>query len=129
MKPKYIKRSLLELSVSTAAVAVFLPSKAYAATADYCKSTTTTDALQKCIQTNGITKDLLTIVNALSIGVGVVVIGMIILGGIQYSLAGDNSQATGAAKQRIFNALIALFAYLFIFSFLQWLIPGGLFSK
>jgi hypothetical protein len=98
-------------------------------TDDNCKNTTTSDALKKCIQTNSITKDLLLVVNVLSAGVGVIVIGMIIFGGIQYSIAGDNSQATGAAKQRILNALIALLAYLFIFAFLQWLIPGGLFSK
>lgn len=96
--------------------------------ANACDSTTTSDALQKCVQNNKITKDLQLIVNVLSAGVGLVVIAMIIVGGIQYSIAGDNSQATAAAKQRIANALIALFAFLFIFAFLQWLIPGGLFG-
>lgn len=76
---------------------------------------------------NPIVKDINLVVNFLSIGVGVVVIAMIIIGGIQYSIAGDNPQAVSAAKQRIINALIALVAYLFIFSFLQWLIPGGVF--
>ena len=95
---------------------------------DNCKSTTTTDTLKKCVQTNVITTDLQTIVNVLSAGVGIIVIAMIILGGIQYSIAGDNPQATGAAKKRIGNALLALFAYLFIFAFLQWIIPGGLFG-
>lgn len=96
--------------------------------ADTCKDTTTSDSLKKCVQDNKITKDLQLIVNVLSAGVGIVVIAMIIMGGIQYSIAGDNSQATTAAKQRITNALIALVAYLFIFAFLQWLIPGGLFG-
>ena len=95
---------------------------------DTCNNTTTSDSLKKCVQNNGITKDLQLIVNVLSAGVGIVVIAMIILGGIQYSIAGDNAQAVSAAKQRITNALLALFAYLFIFAFLQWLIPGGLFG-
>lgn len=84
---------------------------------------------------NPIIKDINLIVNFLSIGVGVVVIAMIIIGGIQYILAGSDVASPGkpsavaAAKQRIVNSLIALVAYLFIFAFLQWLIPGGLFDQ
>lgn len=130
---KIQKPSLLLKAVTLFLFGFFLlitPSFALAATAttDPCNNTTTSDTLKKCVQTNQITKDLQLIVNVLSAGVGIVVIGMIILGGIQYSIAGDNPQATGAAKQRIANALIALFAFLFIFAFLQWLIPGGLFG-
>jgi len=80
----------------------------------------------QCLQKNPITKNLNNLVNFLSAGVGIVVIGVIILGGIQYSIAGDNATATGAAKQRIINGLIALAAFLFLFAFLQWLIPGGI---
>lgn len=86
-----------------------------------------TNSLAAIDPNNPIVKDLNAVVNFLSIGVGVVVIGMIIVGGIQYSMAGDNSQATQAAKQRIMNAAIALLAYLFLFAFMQWLIPGGVF--
>ncbi len=96
---------------------------------DACDNTTTTSALKNCVQQNKITKDLQVAVNFLSAGVGIVVIGLIIVGGIQYSIAGDNPQATTAAKERITNALIALVAFLFIFAFIQWLIPGGLFGS
>ncbi len=82
--------------------------------------------VQKCIATDPIVKDINLIVNFLSAGVAIVVIGSIIVGGIQYSLAGDNSTATGAAKKRISDGLIALVAFIFTFAFLQWLIPGGL---
>lgn len=81
------------------------------------------------LKNNPIVKDINLIVNFLSVGVGVVVIAMLILGGIQYSIAGANPEAVSKAKQRIINALIALVAYLFIFAFLQWLIPGGIFSE
>jgi len=76
---------------------------------------------------NPIVQDINVVINFLSIGVGVIVIIMIILGGIQYSMAGDNPQAVSAAKQRIMNALLALVVYIFMFAFLQWLIPGGIF--
>ena len=77
---------------------------------------------------NPIIRNLNTIVNVLSGLVGVVVVGVIVLGGIQYASAGDKAEAVSAAKQRITNGLIALLAFLFIFAFLQWLIPGGVFK-
>lgn len=76
---------------------------------------------------NPIVKDLNQAVNFLAALVGVVVVGTIILGGIQYTMAGDNPSALGAAKQRIINGLIALLAFLFMYAFLQWLVPGGAF--
>jgi hypothetical protein len=79
-----------------------------------------------CLKDNPITAYLNNIVDLLSAGVVLVVIGTIIFGGIQYAAAGGNATAVQAAKQRIINGLIALFAFLFLFAFLQWLIPGGL---
>lgn len=88
------------------------------------KSPTDTD-LEKCLKGNPIINDLKTVVNILSAGVGVVIVGAIIVGGIQYVMAGNNPNAVSAAKQRIANALIALFAFIFIYAFLNWLLPGG----
>jgi len=81
-----------------------------------------------CLQDNEFVKDIQLAVNVLSGGVGIVVIGMIILGGVQYSIAGDNATAVTAARQKITNALIARLAFIFTFAFLQWLIPGGVFK-
>jgi hypothetical protein len=98
-------------------------------------TTTTTDSncnnssdagINKCLKNNQIVKDINFIVDFLAGGVGIVVIATIIVGGVQYSLAGDNATATAAARQRITNGLIALAAFIFTFAFLQWLIPGGL---
>jgi predicted small integral membrane protein len=75
-----------------------------------------------------IVKDLNDIIKFLSAGVGVIVTGAIIVGGIQYMTAGDNPNAVAEAKKRITNALIALIAFFFMFMFLQWLIPGGVFK-
>jgi hypothetical protein len=74
-----------------------------------------------------IVRYLLIFINALSAIVGVVIVGVITAGGIQYSAAGDNPQATLAAKKRIGNAILALLLYIFMFAFLQWIVPGGVF--
>jgi len=83
---------------------------------------------QSKLSDNPIVKNINKIVGILAGLVGVVVVGTIILGGIQYATAGDKAEAVSAAKQRIINGLIALLAFLFIFAFLQWLVPGGVFK-
>jgi len=69
---------------------------------------------------------LVTAVNVLSAAVGIVVIIMIIVAGIQYSAAGDDPQKVAQARSRIVNAIIALVVFIFMFAFLQWVIPGGI---
>lgn len=69
---------------------------------------------------------LVTFTRVLSGVVGIIIVIMIAVGGIQYAAARDNPQAVVAARGRIINALIALVLYLFSFSILQWLIPGGI---
>jgi hypothetical protein len=82
--------------------------------------------LQTCLKNNKIIKDLNAIVDFLSAGVGIVVVASIILGGIQYAMAGGSPEAVTKAKSRITNALLALVIFIFIFAFLQWIIPGGI---
>jgi hypothetical protein len=50
---------------------------------------------------------------------------MLIFGGIQYTTSGSNPQAVSAAKKKILNVVIALVAYALLYSFFQWLVPGG----
>lgn len=75
----------------------------------------------------GIIGYIVTFTNVLSALVGIVVVIMIAVGGIQYTTARDDPQAVSAAKNRIRNAILALVFYLFGFAFLQYLIPGGIF--
>lgn len=125
-----------KIAVGLMFLLAFLSPALALAASDPCADTTVTGRsdvvdpkrLKNCVTQSPIVHDIQNIVNFLSIGVGIIVIIMIIVGGIQYSLAGDSADATGKAKTRITNALIALFAYLFIFAFLQWIIPGGLFG-
>lgn len=76
----------------------------------------------------GIMEYVIIIINILSAVVGVIVVIMIVIGGIQYSTARDNPQGVAAARERIINALLALVSYLAITAFLQWVVPGGVFS-
>lgn len=66
-------------------------------------------------------------INILTALVGVVVVIMVAVGGVQYTTSRDNPQETAAAKRRIYNAILALLVYLFTFAFLQYLVPGGVF--
>lgn len=73
----------------------------------------------------GILDYLVVFVKFLSVVVGVVVLIGVIIGGIQYSASNGDPGAVTAAKKRIFNAILALVIYVFIFAILQFLIPGG----
>ncbi len=67
-------------------------------------------------------------VNLLSALVGVVAVAMIIYGGIEFSSSGGDPQRVASAKSHITNAIIALVAFLFLWAFLNFIIPGGLFN-
>jgi hypothetical protein len=69
------------------------------------------------------------LISLLSALVGVAVTISIIIGGIQYSSSNGNAQQITAAKARIRNSLIALLAFFFLYTFLQFLVPGGIFRK
>ena len=75
----------------------------------------------------GILNYIVIAINILSALVGIVVVGSIIYGGIQYSMAGSDPQKISAAKERIRNAIIALLVFIFAYSFLNYLVPGGLY--
>ena len=68
-------------------------------------------------------------INLLSGLVVLVAIVSIIIAGIMYSSSGGDPQKTAKAKSRIINTLLALLAYIFLYSFLQFIIPGGLLNK
>lgn len=67
------------------------------------------------------------IINALGILVVIAVVISIVIGGIQYTTSADQPGAVSAARHRIMNAIIALLAFTFLWSFLQWVVPGGIF--
>lgn len=73
----------------------------------------------------GITRYLKIFINVLSGMVGVVVVGVLVLGGIQYATSAGDPNAAAAARKRVNNGLLALVAFGLMYGFLQWLVPGG----
>ena len=74
-------------------------------------------------EATGFLNDLL---NFLAILVLPLIVIMIIVGGIQYSMAAANPDAIKAARARIYKAIAALLCFIGLWSFLKWLLPGGL---
>lgn len=79
------------------------------------------------ISTNncGIARYLKLFINTLSGLVGLTVIIVLIVGGIQYTTSGGDANAVAKAKKRISNAILALVFFAFMYGFLQWIVPGG----
>ena len=78
-----------------------------------------------CIFTNYVNP----FIKFLSAMTGLIVVISIVVGGIQYSTAGGDPGKVAAAKTRITQAIIALLIFIFLLSFLQWVVPGGISGK
>lgn len=66
-------------------------------------------------------------INLFSVAFGLIAIISIILGSINYAMSEGDPQKASKAKKRIVDTVFAVVAYIFLFSFLQFLIPGGAF--
>jgi hypothetical protein len=62
---------------------------------------------------------------SLTIGIGAVI--SFTISGIQYSRSADDPAVVSAAKQRIFNTVLGLLAYAFLYALINYLVPGGVF--
>jgi hypothetical protein len=71
---------------------------------------------------------LKNILKFLSAGVGLAVVGGIVFGGYMYITARANAGQVEKAKVVIINSVIGLLLFIFMFSILQFLIPGGIFG-
>ncbi|MEX2014564.1 MAG: hypothetical protein WD885_01355, partial [Candidatus Saccharimonadales bacterium] len=67
-------------------------------------------------------------VRFMSVGVGIVLAASMIMSGIQYSMSEGNAEVTQKAKARIRSASMGFVIYLFAYSILQFLVPGGAFN-
>jgi hypothetical protein len=68
------------------------------------------------------------VVNILTGGVGVLAIMGIIYASILYTTAGGSKEQIEKAKGVIMNVVIGVVAFLLMFSFVNFLVPGGLFN-
>jgi len=60
---------------------------------------------------------------------GTIAVISVIAGGIQYTSSSGDPQKVAEAKKRLVNTIIAVVAFLFMYAFLQFLIPGGIFNR
>lgn len=94
-----------------------------------CKTKTSGGLIADLNDTQGKVEEYLQLaVNIVTAVAGLAIVSSVIISGIQYSTSGGNPQATAKAKERITQAIIALVASLLLYTFMQWLIPGGVFS-
>lgn len=70
---------------------------------------------------------LVIIINVLSVGVGVLAIGGLAYGAFLYTSAGDSAEQVKKAMEIIKNVVIGIIAYIGMYAFLQFIIPGGVF--
>ena len=61
----------------------------------------------------------------LTTGVGIAATVAFVAAGIMYSTAAGNAAQVQKAKTMIFNTVIGIIAYVFMWTILEWLIPGG----
>jgi hypothetical protein len=66
-------------------------------------------------------------IQLLTLVFGLIAIISIIIGGIQYATSEGDPQRVSKAKMRILWTVIAIVGYFFMYGFLQFLIPGGIF--
>ena len=71
---------------------------------------------------------LIIILNILTAGIGVAAVIGIIIAAIIYSSAEDKADQVHKAKMMIWNIVLGLVLYIAMYAFLQFIIPGGIFS-
>ncbi len=64
-------------------------------------------------------------IKALTATAGVIAVISLIIAGIQYSSAGGDPSKVGAAKNRIGKTIAAFLFFIFLYVFLNYIIPGG----
>jgi flagellar biosynthesis protein FlhB len=90
-------------------------------------SCTNNQSTQDCVDNNPIVKWLQFFINVLSVVILAGSAVMVAVAGIQYTASRDNPQAVQAAKQKMYNIVLGLGIYFFLYAFVQWLVPGGVF--
>ena len=115
-------KKILSIIVATILAFSTLVTPVFAADQD---SGVETAILTGCGQAeDGVQCILQLVVDIMSIGIGILgVIGITIVG-IQYLTAGGDEGKTRKAKQRMFEIVVGLVAYVVIYAALRWLLPS-----
>lgn len=79
------------------------------------------------VEGTGIWALLLLVLNIMTGLVGLAAVGGIVYASILYTTAQENSGQVTKAKETIFNVVLGLVSFALMYSFLQFIIPGGIF--
>jgi hypothetical protein len=130
-----LKTTLIGTLLVIGLLVVVAPTLTYAATKNGCETETAVimctnvDTTKPGVQNTGLWSLLLTAINILSAGVGIAAIGGIVYGAIIYTSAGGSPEQVKKAIGIITNVVIGVIAYALMFSLLNFIIPGGLFTN
>lgn len=80
---------------------------------------------EKCLENNPIIVWLNFFINVFAAVIGVGAVAMLIFAGVQYTTSADKPDQVEAAKKKIGAVVLGLAAFIFLYAFLNWLIPGG----
>jgi len=81
------------------------------------------------IEDNGIWGLLIMVLNVMAAGVGILAVGGIVYGAIMYVTAEDKAAQIQKANGIITNVVIGLIAFALMWSGLNFIVPGGVFSE
>ena len=91
------------------------------------KNTPPADAKTAILSSDWKIEDILNMVLVVvTTGVGIAAVGSIVFAGILYITARDNAAQVSKAKTMIMNTIIGIVAYILMWAFLEWIIPGGI---
>ena len=89
-------------------------------------------AIADCSYSSGcdlVAKYVNPLIDLMSIVFGLIATGSLILGAINYITSEGDPQKSSEAKNRMTNTVFAILAYAFLYGFLQFLVPGGVFNR
>jgi len=80
------------------------------------------------LQATGVWSLLLTVINIMTAGVGVLALAGIIYGAVLYTSAGGNPEQVKKARTIFTNVVIGVIAFAAMYTLLNFLVPGGVFN-
>lgn len=80
------------------------------------------------IEDNAIWKLLIMVLNVMIAGVGILAVAGVVYAAVLYATAADRADQVKKAKDIILNVAIGVIAFGLMYSLLNFLIPGGIFS-
>jgi hypothetical protein len=79
------------------------------------------------VENTGLWSILITVINILTAGVGVVALAGIVYGSILYTSAGGNQEQVKKAMGIFTNVVVGIIAFAGMWALLNFLVPGGVF--